>query len=141
MGAIITQKENTELAIGDKTSVELGGIPTSAYGSIVLTAASSNGAKLSFVGTGATGSKLLLGAGTGGTALTITSKDIFIGSAKIASTGLAGADYLALASGHLVQLGGTTQGSIEANNTSGTSNAPLNVTLASTSVVSLTDSQ
>jgi hypothetical protein len=139
MGASITVAAGKELAIGDKTSVELGGIPTSAYGSIVLTAASSDGAKLSFAGTGATGSKLLLGAGTGGTALTITSKDIFIGSAKIANTGLAGPDYLALASGHLVQLGGTTQGSIAATNTSGASNAPLNVTLASTSVVSLTE--
>jgi hypothetical protein len=109
-GAVITQATGTTLTIGLNTAIELGGTPTTAWGIIVLT---SGGAKLDFPGTS---SKLVLGAGTGGTAaaglVTLT-----IGGEAFTNAGLQTGDYLQTGGqtgtgGVLVQIGGTTAGSI-----------------------------
>jgi hypothetical protein len=108
-GAAITVPASTTLNIGANTTLELAGTSTTAGGVIVLTGDASTGAALAF---GATTSKLLLGDGTGGTAAAGVAT-ITIGGEAVTSTGLAVGDYLQKG-GVLVQIGGTTAGSIQA---------------------------
>jgi hypothetical protein len=116
-GATITQADTTKLSIGAGTAIELGGTPTTAGGVIVLEA---NAAELAFTAT----SKLLLGAGTGGTAAAGVAT-ITIGGKSITNTSLTITDYQQVG-GVLVQIGGTNAGSITATSAG-------DVTLASNS--------
>jgi hypothetical protein len=115
-----------ELEIGALTTIELGGSPTIAWGVITLKDDKSTGAKLSF---NAATSKVLLGAGTGGTAA--TGDAITIGGITAVNDTLKPADYL-VANGFLVQLGGTTaSGSITATNTQAEGGEGADVNIAS----------
>ncbi|MDR1786510.1 MAG: hypothetical protein LBR23_08665 [Spirochaetaceae bacterium] len=110
-GAVITEKTGSgnSLTIAASTVVDLKGTASAAAGSIVLTAGASNQGKLTL---GDTTSKILIGAGTGGSNAAGVSS-ITIGSATVTNTSLAAADYQ-VADGKLVQIGGTTAGNIAA---------------------------
>jgi hypothetical protein len=111
-GATITQDDGGSLTIAGNTAIELQGSPTSAWGVIVLKA---DDGQLAFA---ATSSKLVLGAGTGGAAPTgITTLEI--GGKAVDNSSLVPADFLQTGGpggtgGVLVQIGGTTAGSIAA---------------------------
>jgi hypothetical protein len=126
--AVITQAigSGNALTIATNTLVELGGTATSPGGSIVLKSGT-DPAQLAFGGT--TTSKLLLGAGTGGTA-TGALVTLTIGGKSITNAGLASGDFIVL-NDKLVILGGLTTGGITAS----TSASPANdVTIVSNAV-------
>ena len=141
-GADITVAAGKTLRIDTNTVVELGGSATSAWGSITLMAATSgnSGGVLSLV---ATTSKLLLGAGTGGTPATnITT--ITIGGKAVTNAGLASGDLSIIGTndttantskGVLVQIGGTTAGTLTASGTT-TSSSNADVRIASNAAFS-----
>jgi hypothetical protein len=115
-GAKITQPDGSGngLTIAADTTINLGGSASTAGGSIVLTAAASDAAKLNLA---AATSKIVLGAGDvpgaanppGVNTPTIGGKDVII-------TGLTAVDFK-IAGGVLVQIGGTGTGSITADTT------------------------
>ncbi|MFP3091039.1 hypothetical protein LQZ21_12015 [Treponema sp. TIM-1] len=106
-GATITQAASGTLTIGPNTTIELGGSSSTAWGVIVL---KDSGGALEF---NAATSKLLLGAGSGGAAASGLTT-LKIGGKDVTNTSLVAADYQQ-ADGVLVQIGGTTAGSIAAN--------------------------
>ena len=118
VGATITQaagaSENA-LTIAAATAINLAGTTSAALGTILLTA-NTNPGNLSLTAT----SKILIGAGTGGSnASAITT--ITIGGKSVTSSGFATADYKTVGSDplNLVQIGGTTAGTLKASTTSG----------------------
>jgi hypothetical protein len=119
-GAVITQMAgaSNELNIQAGVTVDLGGT-TSAGGVIVLKGGANDRGSLALTAT----SKILLGAGTGTVPTAWTTPTI--GGATITTT-LALGDYLATASGVLVQIGGSTVGTI-------TADSAADVTIASNS--------
>jgi hypothetical protein len=110
-GATITQLPGASnaLTIAANTEINLAGNGTTAAGKITLVSGP-DPAKLAF---GATSSKVLAGAGAGGSGIggvtTVT-----IGGKAIVNGGLVAADYQN-ANSKLVQLGGTTQGNFTAS--------------------------
>ncbi|MDR0684294.1 MAG: hypothetical protein LBF83_04115 [Spirochaetaceae bacterium] len=112
-GAVITQAagDSNALTIAANTTINLAGDGTTAAGGITLISGT-NPAKLAFA---ATSSKVLAGAGAGGTAIGGLNS-LVIGGKTIVNGGLVAGDYLN-ATGKLVQLGGTTQGNFTASTT------------------------
>jgi hypothetical protein len=111
-GAAITQAAGTgnSLSIGTSTAITLGGTNTVPLGTIILKSAAANPAKLAFI---ATSSKVEVGAGTGGTAITGLT-GLAIGGKTLVNGSLVAADFQN-ASGVLVLLGGTTVGNFTAS--------------------------
>jgi hypothetical protein len=111
-GATITQAGGTSgntISIGAATKLTLGGTTTAPLGAILLKSAGTNPAKLTL----AADSIVLVGAGTGGTALGAATT-VIVGGKTIVKTGLVKEDFEVDGSDFLVQLGGTTAGTITA---------------------------
>ena len=125
-GATITQlagTTNNALTIGEKTEINLAGTGTTKAGEITLVSGANPG-KLTFA---AATSKVLVGAGTGGSAISGLT-GLAIGGKAIVNSGLA-ADDFKNDSGKLVLLGGTTAGNFTASTTADT-DVEINSTVA-----------
>ena len=125
-GATITQlagTTNNALTIGEKTVINLAGTTTAKAGEITLVSGANPG-KLTFA---AATSKVLAGAGAGGSAITGLN-GLAIGGKAIVNSGLAVDDFQN-ATGKLVLLGGTTAGNFTASTTADT-DVEINSTVA-----------
>jgi hypothetical protein len=114
---VITQKKaaSNALVIGANITLNLKGTGTAKAGEIVLVADSSDAGKLAFA---ANSSKILIGAGAGGSPITGTT-DLKIGGIAVvtdSTNGLTKNDFQ-VAGGKLVQLGGTTASYLTAKDT------------------------
>jgi hypothetical protein len=129
-GAIITQKAvaNNDLTIEVNTIVDLNGTATSPGGSIVLKADTTDYGTLTFAA--ANSSKVLLGAGTGGTAITAALSSSAAIGGKGFTTTLAVGNFTVL-DNRLVVLGGAGAGGTIAPNTVSTSSVINDVVIVS----------
>jgi hypothetical protein len=135
--AVITQSavDGNALSIAADTTIDLGGTAASPGGSIVLQA-DTDPAELVFL---QTTSKVLIGPGTGGTAVAAVYANLAIGGKEIVHNGLVATDIVVLGN-KLVSLGGTAVGdSITAGTTVATPPATNDVTIVSNAVFTNTN--